>query len=630
MLKFMRKHAGSLVIKFLLVVIIIVFVLWGAGNFSKREGIEAAVINDEPVTMEEFNSVYNRTVEYYRQSYKDRLDDDMIRQLKLKQKAMDSLVDEKIILHEAIKLNFKVSDMELEQSILQFDAFKTNGKFNKKAYINILKRYHMTPESFEQSQKEMLLTRKLRNFITDSFKVSDDEALQWYNWNKAKVKIDYIMIEPKNYKDINPSDDELKSWFESKRANYKTDPKVKAKYVRFDADVYKKDVEVKDEEIKDYYDTHLAEFTKEKTVSARHILFKTSSDMKDEEKEEKRKKALEIMELANKGDDFAELAKKHSEGPSAKNGGDLGEFKKNAMVKPFADKAFSMKPGEVSEPVETSFGWHIIKVEKVNEETVTSLEDAKVSISEKLTKEKTKVIASEKADDFLSLALDQGNIEKAATQEKIEIKTTDFFSRRDSIKDVKNSSRFSSVAFGLSKDQISNVEDLEDAYYIIEVIDTLESKPAEFDGVKQKVRNDYIKEKQDEKAKQDADALMAAIKKGALPEEEAKKYNAELKTTAFFDRSGSIPDIGYDRGLSDTVFTLSKAKPVPEKVAKGSKGYFYIRLNEKKLPESKEFDKEKEGTKEQLLRLKRANTFEKWLTQAREKSHVQILIDLDN
>ena len=134
----------------------------------------------------------------------------------------------------------------------------------------------------------------------------------------------------------------------------------------------------------DYYEANPEQFKTPKTVEARHILIKVPRDADPDAVERARIKSLAIHKMAIEGKDFAELAKQFSEGPTKDKGGHLGTFKKETMVKPFADKAFSMKTGEISEPVRTPFGWHIIKVETINKAVARSLEESTAQIREKM------------------------------------------------------------------------------------------------------------------------------------------------------------------------------------------------------------------------------------------------------
>jgi peptidyl-prolyl cis-trans isomerase D len=168
-------------------------------------------------------------------------------------------------------------------------------------------------------------------------------------------------LEPQRYKDIEPTDEEIRNYFDQHKDTYKTDPQIKVRYLHVKPEDYADKVTVSEDDIQDYYEDNPEKFKSPKTVEARHILIKLNPDASAEEVENARQRSETVLDMAKEGQDFAELAKKYSEGPTKTQGGNLGAFRREAMVKPFADKAFSMKAGEISEPVRTRFGWHIIK-----------------------------------------------------------------------------------------------------------------------------------------------------------------------------------------------------------------------------------------------------------------------------
>ena len=167
-------------------------------------------------------------------------------------------------------------------------------------------------------------------------------------------------------------------------------------------------------EIRAYYDKNLERFTLEAQVRASHILLKIDKDASDEEDKKIKRKAAGLAKMARKeGSDFAALARSHSEGPSATRGGDLGLFQRNRMVEPFADAAFGLKPGEVSDPVRTQFGWHVIKVFERQEERVQPFGEVEGKIGKTLLEQKSREVTLElmkKLEKKHEIVLHQENI----------------------------------------------------------------------------------------------------------------------------------------------------------------------------------------------------------------------------
>ena len=624
MLRLMRKQAGSWVIKILLGAIVIVFIFWGVGSFRSQRGGRVALVNGDQITLDEYREAYNNLIEQLRRRFGGNLDEDMLKQLQVKRQALNQLIDNKLLVQEAKRLKFRVSKKELADAILNITAFQRAGTFDSRLYRDVLDRLKMTPEAFEEAQKNAMLIDKLRTLITSSAKISDQEALEWFNWVNASVDIDYVFFSPNRYKDIHPSDEEIKTFFENHKENYKTDAMVKVRYLKFNPDTFRSKVVLSDEEVREYYDENLETFKKPKTVEARHILLRVNPDADPETVKKTKDRALHILKLAKEGKDFAELAKEYSEGPTRDKGGYLGTFKKEAMVKPFADVAFSMKAGEISGPVRTQFGWHLIKVEKVNEASVTSFDDAKKDIQKKLTDDMAKSLAYDEAEAVSDEALDGEDLINEAKERNMKILTTDYFSSKGPIKGVNNPSEFASVAFNLLDKEISNVQEFENGYYILQLVDKIQPKIPEFGKVKEKVKLDLIKEKQDEKAKADSETLLAALKSGKTMQAESKKINLTPKTTGFFKRNGSIPEIGFEREIAEVAFQLTDKKQFPENVIKGSKGYYVIQFKDKKISDPENFAKEKEEIKNRLLAQKKSSIFDALLAQIKSRSEITI------
>ena len=624
MLRLMRKQAGSWVIKILLGAIVIVFIFWGVGSFRSQRGGRVALVNGDQITLDEYREAYNNLIEQLRRRFGNNLDEDMLKQLQVKRQALNQLIDNKLLVQESKRLKFRVSEKELADAILNITAFQRAGIFDSRLYKDVLDRLKMTPEAFEEAQKNAMLIDKLRTLITSSAKISDQEALEWFNWVNASVNIDYVFFSPNRYKDIHPSDEEIKTFFENHKETYKTDPMVKVRYLNFNPDAFQSKVELSDEEIREYYDENLETFKIPKTVEARHILLRVNQDADPETVKKTKERALHILKLAKEGKDFAELAKQYSEGPTRDKGGYLGKFKKEAMVKPFADVAFSMKAGEISEPVRTQFGWHLINVEKVNEASVTSFDDAKKDIQKKLTDDMAKSLAYDEAEAVSDDALDGEDLINAAKKRNMKILTTDFFSSKGPIKEINNPLEFASVAFNLLDQEISNVQEFENGYYILQLVDKIPPKIPELDEVKEKVKLDLVKEKQHEKAKADSETLLAALKNGKTMNTESKKFDLTPKTTGFFKRNGSIPEIGFEREIAEVAFQLTDKKQFPENVLNGSKGYYVIQFKGKKISDPENFSKEKEDIMNRLLAQKKSSIFDALLAQIKSKSEITI------
>ena len=624
MLRLMRDYATSWLIKIILGAIVVVFVFWGVGSFRNRQASVIASVNGDVVTIEEYRSTYNNLLEQMRQRFGDNLNEEVLQMLQLDQQALDQLIQQRLVMQEVARLKFRVTDEEVIKSIQNISSFQTNGVFDSGLYTAVLNYNRMTPENFEAAQKEHLLIQKLRTYLFSNFQVSENEIREYYNWENATVSIDYALFDPETYQGIELTDEALETYFNDHKESYKTDPLLKVQYLHFDPQDYKAEVHISAEDVEIYYHDNQEKFATPKTVEARHILFKVDAGAPDEEVDAAKAKAEDVLELIRKGEDFATMAKQYSEGPSKDNGGQLGAFKKEDMVAPFSEKAFSMNQGDVSEPVRTQFGWHLIKVEKVNEASVQSLEDASETIREILTKDKAKNLAYDKAEAFYETTLEGDLIAEVGKEMGLEVKTTGLFSLAGPEKEVQNPKAFADAAFALSLNQISDILDFDDGFYLLQVIESIPGKIPVLGAVKEAVTKDLMKEKQLAMAEEKAKAYLAVLKSGKTPDSAGSDTGVVLKSTDYFKRNDQIKDIGWESEISRTAFTLSPAKPLPEDVIKARKGFYVIRFKDRKLPDPEKFDKEKKQLQETLRRQKELKAFNLWLSEARKKSEITI------
>ena len=624
MLKLMRDYASSWLIKFILGAIVIVFVFWGVGSFTSKRASRVALVNGDMITMQEYNNAYDQMIENLKQQFGNNLDDKMLEMLNVKQRTVDQLIEKRLIIQQAAELDFRVSDEDLADFIRNMKVFQSEGRFDNRLYNRILNRYHMTPEGFELLQKEAMLMEKMRSFISNSAKVSDDEAKEWFHYTNATVDIDFVVLRPDSYKDSELTAEEIKAYFDGHQAAYKTEPRVNVRYIHSNPDDFMDRTNVSDGEIQDYYDTNPAEFKTAKTVEARHILIKLDPDASPEIVAEKKEKALDVMKMARKdAADFAELARKYSEGPSKKDGGYLGSFKKEEMVKPFADKAFAMNAGDISEPVKTRFGWHIIKIEKIKDASTRSFEEAKLEIGKKLAAKQAQNIAYDEAEALYDAFFEGDDFVETARTKNMNVLTAEF-SGKGPENVVPTPAKFASAAFALEPLEISNPMDFGNGYYILQLVNKIPSRIPSFDTVKDRVRGDLQKEKKASRARSDAETLLGAIKGGQSMAVAGKAFSVTPLNTGFFKRSGVIPRIGSAPEIARAAFLLTAKKPLADKVLKSADSYYVIQQKQRKSPAADAFEKEKKEIKTRLLQQKRNDVFKAWLAQVKDKSEIVI------
>ena len=624
MLSLMRKHASSWIIKFLLAAIIVVFIPWGVQQYTSGRSSRVAEVNGSIITLDDYRSTYTNLVEQVRQSFGNNVNDELIQTLGLPKRALDQLIDRALMLQAAEKLSIQVSDDELAQSIGSIGAFQTAGVFDNQRYLSMLSRTQLTPEAFEVQQREAMVINKLQGFISGNIKVSDTEAQQWYKWNNTEVDLDYVLIEPQQIKNIKPTAEEIQSHFEANKEKYKTDPELKIRYLYLNPQNYLDKLKILEEDIADYYESNLDKFRTPQTVQARHILMRVDQNATPEQVKDARQRIEDVLKLARDGQDFAELAAEYSEGPTKSKGGDLGTFRRQDMVKPFSDKAFSMQAGEISEPVRTDFGWHIIKVEKVNPATVQSLDEARTEIEDKLKADRSRNLAYDEAEAVFDATFEGQQFIDIAKERGLKMINTDFFTQKKGPAGTQNARQLAEAAFKLPLNEVSEIQDLGNGYYLIEALEKRPAQIPELKDVEAEVKKDLIKEKKDAEALRQAQSILTELENDTTLTAAADKLNLKAQTTGLFKRNDSIPGIGYESEIAGAAFKLSDSDAFYKEPIKGQKGVYVIKFKDRKEPSLEGFEKEKSDIKARLLQQKSFKAVETWLNRIKEESEIVI------
>jgi peptidyl-prolyl cis-trans isomerase D len=621
----MRKHARSWLIKLALGAIVVVFIFWGVGSYRAQRGNRIAVVNGAPIVLEQFRGVYDQLLETYRRQFGGALDEKRIQGLNLKRQALDQLINRRLLFQEATRLNFRVTNEELLRAIEQVPAFQRNGRFDQRLYQRVLTRNRMTPEIYEENKKNDLLIDELQSFILGSIKVSEAEVLEAYKWLQEEVSLDYVVFKPSAYGNVELSPEEIETHFSKHEKAYEIPPKVKVRYLLLDFKGFEAQAKVSEEEIRTYFDLNKETYATPKKVRARHILFEVGRDAKPEEIEDRRKKALDVLKRARSGTDFGRLARKYSDDPGSRaKGGDLGFFTRGRMVKRFSDAAFAMKTGEISELVRTPFGWHIIKVEGIQEAKEAVLAEATDRIRSKLVKDAVSTLAFDRAEQVYEACYRDDNISDVAEADQLKVHETEFFPRTGPVKGIKDQKKFAETAFSLGENEVGEPLELSDGYYIIQPI---AKEPAKIPGLKtveERVRQDVLQARQNDLAKKDAEEFLNAVQGEPEFQEAAASRKLKAKSTGFFKRFGAIPGIGPEPDIRETAFLLSPSRAFPGAVIKGKQGYYVLHYKARQEADPKEFEDKKPEITSSLLFQKRQGAINELLARLRENGEITV------
>jgi peptidyl-prolyl cis-trans isomerase D len=627
LLSLMRKHAKSWLIKVVIGLIVVVFIFYFGYSSRGRKGAKMASVNGEPISGMEYDEAYNRLRESLQRQYGKAWKEDLMKALDIEHIALENLINQKLINQEARKIGLDVTEKEIQKEILAYPYFQSNGRFDERRYNALLSENRMSPEDFEASIAQQLLERKLTQFLMTFSSVTDQELLGDYTFDNEKVRISFVQFLPKDFENsVVYEPKALEDYFVEHKEEYRVPEKIQIAFITIDPNAFKAEVLVSDEDIKDYYEENINTFREEKQVKARHILFKLEENATEEEEEKVKQRALSVLEKARGGEDFAELAKEYSEGPTREKGGDLGYFSSGQMVKPFEEAAFGMKKDQISDLVRTRFGYHIIKVEDIKEGGTKSLSEVQGQIKNTLLNIAIGDLAHEKALSLIDQMPYEGVVlsEYAKTHE-VPIEQSDFFSANETIPGIGGDASLRNAIFSLQKDDVSGLLEFKEKYYIVQLIDKKASYLPELKDVEDEVTKDFISHLATLKARAAAESYLEELNGGKSWDDLAVEHELSPQKSEFFTRKNSVTQAAYGPGFRETVFALGEGKRYPDEVFENDKGIFLIRWEEREGIDMEKYKEEQENVRASLVREKQQTIFRDWLESLRNRAEIERL-----
>jgi len=632
MLSYMRDNAGSWMIKVLLFGVALSFVIgFGILPTMRDEGgggVIVAQVGEKRITRGEWNQAYENLIQVYRRVYQDRFSEEMVKQMRLRETALDNLINMALQLQEARRLGLEVSDEELRDRIQSLPYFQRNGSFAKDQYLRLLQMNRLTPADFERQQRDEMLVEAFQNFVRGTVKVSEQELWNSYVLENEQIRLEALLVSPASFeKAVEVEEEALREYFEQNSEGFLTPEKVKAAYVLVAPGPYREQVKVYTGDIEEYYDSHIEEFSTPEELHARHILLRVLPGADESVRMEKRKTMEGLLERIRAGEDFGELAKVYSEDTgSKKGGGDLGYVKKGTLVPEVERAAFALKPGEVSDIVSSSYGLHLIKVEDYRASKVEPVEDVKEKIRETLTEEKAWRLARRKAEEASWDLKEKGGLPEAgSSQGDFVVKETDYFSRKDAIPDLGREASFVRTAFAIDPGLMSEVIRGDKGYYLLQVIEKKAPETPPFEEVRDRVEEQFRREESKTLAKNKAKEVLEAVASGTPVDTLTEQEGVEAIDAGFITRLRKfIPRIGASEEILETGFNLTEGSPWAKQVFEVNGKFYVIRVQERRAADREAFLAANEDLRTQQQAKKAQEIYREWLAELRKQQEVKI------
>jgi peptidyl-prolyl cis-trans isomerase D len=589
MFDFVRTH--NRLLQFVLALLVFPsFILFGVQGYNRfMEGGNATVakVDGHAITKADLDVAHQRQIERMRQQMPG-VDLKLLDTPQMRQQTLEGLVRERVLFNASQKMHLEPSDERLAQTLMSMPELAMlrgpNGQFDRAKYEQLLAAQGMTPALFEARMRQDLALRQVLSGIDGTVIAPAADAKASLDALLQKREAQVQRFDTKDYlPKVNPTDAQVEAYYKAHQAQFQAPEQATIEYVVLDLDALKKGVTVSEKDLHDYYEQNKSRYGTPEERHAAHILVKAEKGAPQAERDKAKARAESLLaEVRKNPNAFADIAKKNSEDPGSKDqGGDLGFFTRDAMVKPFSDAAFSLKPGEISNLVESDFGYHIIKLLEARGGDVKPFEAVRASIEDEVKKQLAQRKYAEAAEQFSNTVYEQSDsLQPVVDKLKLEKKTaTVQHATLPPGNGPLSSAKFVEAVF--SADALRNkrnTEAVEVGPNQLAAAHVLQYSPAHvrpLAEVKDQVHQKVAAEQAAALARKDGEARLAQLKQGADA--------AGLGEPVAISR---VKAEGVPRPVVDAVMKADASKlPAFLGVDLGDQGYAVARLNKVEAPD---------------------------------------------
>ena len=446
-------HNNKRLMQVVLAIVILPFAFWGINFYERALGLsdDLASVNGQKITEREFSDALRQQQDRMRGLLGRNFNAAMFESPEMRRELLEGMISQRLLAQFAVRRSVSVGDDQLREFITSHPAFQEEGRFSKARYETMLRAEGYTSASFEASLRRDLMLQQITGALADSGVASKTAARQLAQLRAQQREVAEFVVsgepQPAQAK-ITP--EALRAFYDANPARFQLPEEVRVEFVVLSNDALAASEQVGFAEIKAYYDSNISKFGEPEQRRASHILVSFKSGASDADKAKARVRAVQLLAQVRKSfGSFADLAKKNSDDPgSAPNGGDLGFFSRGMMVRPFEEAAFRLKLGELSDLVESDFGFHIIRATGIRPGKVKSLDEARPEIERELRKQRAGRRFAEAAETFSNLVYEQADsLKPAAERFKLPIQQAGRITRQSANVPVLNNPKLLAALF---------------------------------------------------------------------------------------------------------------------------------------------------------------------------------------
>ncbi len=548
--KIREKSQGTLA-WVILTLICVPFALWGINNYLDGGG-------EKPVASVGDKDFYQRDVNKAYEQYSQNLQGMNIDEPTLKAQALQKLIKDEVLLQYVHTEGLVVTDNEARDFIKSLPYFQVDGKFSEKQYKSLLGSQRISSTEFVNRIKNALTMEQFQHSVMDSSFATQFDVESFFKIQNQQRDVDYIIV-PVSPLNEQPKSEEITAYYQQHQDLFQTPEQVSVEYVELSLDELSKKVMVTDDKLKAFYEEQKDQYTTPERRKISHILIAINDKTTEKQALEKALKAKQ--DLASK--DFSVVAAEVSDDKlTAKKGGDLGLFNLGSMEKAFEDAASSLKLGEVSNPVKSAFGYHLIKVTELVPSSVKSFEIAKPEVAKAYQKSQAENAFYEAGEKLTEMSYEHpDSLQTVADGLSLVVQKSSLFTK-DKGEGVATDEKIRNAAFSEEVLQGNNSAPIEQPSEHLIVLRLLEHKTAakkDIAEVKDEIAAELVKEKAQRLALEKAKKIQVSLEAGTSIQSVASENKVEIKSEKGLVRGkNKLPEY-----LSDAIFKA--AKPIGDK-----------------------------------------------------------------
>ncbi|MEQ9727226.1 SurA N-terminal domain-containing protein [Pseudomonas sp. WHRI 8822A] len=587
MLQNIRDNSQGWIAKTIIGLIVVLMALTGVDAIITGTGNSqnAAAVNGEKISLNELNQAVEMQRRQLLQQLGKEFDPSMLDERLLRDASLKGLIERSLLLQGAKDSNFAFSQAALDQVIVQTPEFQVEGRFNADRFDQVIRQLGYTRMQFRQMLEQEMLIGQLRAGLSGSGFVTDEEVLAFARLEKQTrdFATRTIKADPGAVK---VSDDDVKAYYDAQQAQFMSPEQVVLEYVELKKDAFFSQVSVTDEELKAAYDAEIANLAEQR--DAAHILIEVGGDVSEDQA---KAKIEDLQKRLQKGEDFAALAKEFSQDPgSASEGGDLGYAGKGVYDPAFEEALYALKKDEVSAPVRTEFGWHLIKLLGVQAPEVPTLASMKEKLETDLKTQRVEQRFVEATKQLEDAAFESSDLVQPAQELGLKVQTSAPFGRQGGEGIAANRQVLQAAFSQEVMEDGSNSGAIEldpNTLVVIRVKEHRKPQQLELDQVSDSIRAQLTKTRASEAAKAAGEQLVTELRDG-----KAKAEGADWQVVEAATRNQD----GVDPAVLQALFRMPK--PSGDKsefsgIALANGDFTVIRLKGVSEPEQALSDEEK-------------------------------------